>query len=512
MRTALSIVPRAPDADEMGAVSLLEMNRMDPDGPEGPKGRLAPDPLLGLRLDGRYTLEALIGEGATGRVYRARQEATGREVAVKLLRETLVLDAQSVKRFQREARAASRINHPNAIMVHDFGQSAQGHVYLVTELIDGETLRARLQREGVLPAEQALWIFGEIVAGVAAAHECGVVHRDLHPGNIFLCRDQHGDERVKVFDFGGARVVEGPGDAEVTGAGHLDLGRLLGSIRYLPPESLQRDRAPDPRVDVYALGLILFELCTGRYPFDAEDPLQVMAMHLREPPPLLSAYAPERRFSPALQGLVSVMLAKDPALRPRDAGEVMARLRQAEERDALITQQEVVPEPEVEMEMEAMPADEGADMPSMTVARLPDPAAQRKGKEQAPGHGQALAPALAAPVSVREIPREAPSMPVPAPAGPPEEDWGEEELALLGGKRRGLAQQVLVAILCVLVGAAGAFGLGTLAYRLYRRMQPPPAQVSVRPSVAPASAPAPVSASAPGLAPVEEPPPAPLQP
>lgn len=424
-----------------------------------PARHVPDDPLVGFRLDGRYTLEQVIGEGATGRVYRARQETTGRQVAVKLLREELLRDEASVRRFQREARAACRINHPNAIIVHDFGRSPQGHCFLVTELIEGETLRQRLDRDGPPPPERALWLFCEVLAGVQAAHEQGVVHRDLHPGNIFLCRSPSGEERVKVFDFGGARILDATLDTDVTGVGQLDLRQILMSIRYLSPERLQRDRQPDPRGDVYALGLILFELCTGHYPFQAADPLQVMAMHLREPPPPMHLLAPSRSFSPALQGLVMAMLAKDPLLRPRDAGEVAQRLRAAMERETLIAvhESEMVPEPELEMEMEAMPADESEaeTLPiPQTATEPPLQAPVEAGWAGAPDRTLVdLQPVGVAPV--RALPPEAPSDPG----------------VRVAQRRPSALWSVTVALLCLLGGAGAVFAGGTLLYRLYLSMQ-----------------------------------------
>lgn len=432
------------------------------------------DPWIGHRLDDRYTLEQRIGEGGTGRVYRARHDATGRSVAIKLLRESLLHDEASVKRFEREARASCRINHPNAITVHDFGRTREGQCYLVTELIEGETLRASLDREGLLPAERALSLFSEIVSGVKAAHDKGVVHRDLHPGNLFLCRDEAlaGREHVKIFDFGGARLLDSTIDTDVTGVGQLDLRQLLGSIRYLPPERLQRGWRPDPRGDVYALGLILFELCTGQHPFPEEDPLQVMAAHLHEPPPLLAA--PERRFSLALQGLVSSMLAKDPQLRPADATEVLQRLRAAAERDSLISIRQAVPEPDVEMEMVALPADE-TDAVGPPPA-LP-PSARRAVVEPAPAAPPALLSLAASGPTPMEpmgaIPRRIPAersestalVKVARVAGPHAAADAEHPHAA-----HPLAH-ALLALFCLLLGAALVFAAGTFGYRYYQRQQ-----------------------------------------
>lgn len=370
----------APLALDSGEALSTEDNGARPGDRRGAEAALGSDqdPWVGRVIDERYRLEALLGEGSTGRVYRARQERTDRLVAVKLLHDHLSRDEASVRRFQREARVACRINHHNAITIHDCGVTSDGRCYLVTELIDGETLREVLDREGLLTTERALALFRGIVAGVAAAHDKGVVHRELHPGNIFICRDSssapggsavsqsggaaRAEEHVKVFDFGGARLTVDERDSDVTGSGHLDLEHLLWHIRYLPPERLQRDFRPDPRGDVYALGLILFELCTGVYPYEAVDPLVVMAMHLQTPPPLLRESRPSRWFAPALQGLLTQLLAKDPEQRPADACEVARRLQHVEEMGALMADRpasEADPEDmELELEMEALPADE----------------------------------------------------------------------------------------------------------------------------------------------------------
>ncbi len=452
-------------------------------------GEVDIDPWLGRRIDGRYTLEQVIGEGGTGRVYRARQEATGREVAVKLLRSSLLHDEASVRRFQREARAACRINHQNAITVHDFGFSPDGQCYLVTELIEGETLRAALDRDGPMQPERALELFSEIVAGVAAAHDKGVVHRELHPGTVFLCRGDHGEEHVKVFDFGGARLLDSSLDTDVTGVGQLDLRQLLHSIRYLPPERMQRNISPDPRGDVYSLGLILFELCTGAYPFDSADPLQVMAMHLHEPPPLLRAWAPDRQFSPALQGLVTSMLAKDPAQRPADATEVAERLFEAQDREALMTTAPE-PEPDFEVEMVALPADEEEGLREQAppasgrrqqilvsmehgqeemIGKLPtlpdygDVGDVDRGPRGVAGQGARL-PYLTQ-IDLIDRPGARVTAVTPEPASLQNIPvMGREGTSSVSG-RRGRYRRLIIAAICVCLGAGIVFAAGTAAYR-----------------------------------------------
>src|SRR5687768_12530615 len=228
----------------------------------------------GSRL-GPYTILSPLGAGGMGEVYRARDPRLGREVAVKVLPAELSRDADRLRRFEQEARAASALNHPNILTVFDTG-SEDGTVYLVTELLEGETLRERLAG-GALPARKAIEIGIQIARGLAAAHEKGIVHRDLKPENLFLTRDG----RVKILDFGLARLQRSDiGEAPTILTG-TEPGVVLGTVGYMAPEQV-RGQPADHRADVFALGAVLYEMLTGRRAFQRDSAAETMTAILRE--------------------------------------------------------------------------------------------------------------------------------------------------------------------------------------------------------------------------------------
>ncbi|MDW8282901.1 MAG: protein kinase [Myxococcales bacterium] len=280
--------------------------------------------MVGRTIAGKYTIRATIGSGGMGFVYRATQAPIEREVALKVLRLDLAHQDGIAERFTREARAASRIQHPNAITIYEFGED-DGILYLAMELLYGETLRQRLRREPRLEPEHALDIFEAMGGALAAAHRVGVVHRDLKPDNIFLAQFEGHGEVVKVLDFGLAKLLDRAADAD----GLLtDVNLRLGTPRYMAPEQALGLQPIDARCDVYALGLLLFEMLAGRAPFVGEDGMEVLAQRLRREAPRLSETAPERGYSPELDGLLSAMLQRDREHRPADANEVLTRLRE----------------------------------------------------------------------------------------------------------------------------------------------------------------------------------------
>jgi serine/threonine protein kinase len=282
-----------------------------------------------------------------GFVYRATQSPIEREVALKVLRVDLAHQEGIAERFTREARAASRIQHPNAITIFEFGED-DGIFYLAMELLYGETLRQRMRREPPLEAENALDIFEAMAGALAAAHRVGVVHRDLKPDNIFLAQFDGLGEVVKVLDFGLAKLLDRAADAEglVT-----DVNLRLGTPRYMAPEQALGLQPIDARCDVYALGLLLFEMLAQRAPYTGEDGMEVLAQRLRREAPRLSAVAPGRGYSEHLDDLLANMLLRDREHRPADANEVVTRLRElrkaglclVRERDERTDQNPVVP-------------------------------------------------------------------------------------------------------------------------------------------------------------------------
>ncbi|MBL8620131.1 MAG: serine/threonine protein kinase [Myxococcales bacterium] len=277
--------------------------------------------MIGQTL-GSYTIERELGRGGMGAVYLAVHTMLGRKAAVKLLRSELSRDPSTVQRFFTEARAASAIKHPSIVEIYDFGVAPDGAAYIVMELLDGESLATRLARLGRLPVATALVIARQIATALAAAHRAGIVHRDLKPDNAFLVADPEvaGGERVKLLDFGIAKLT---GDG---GVAHTTTGAIMGTPHYMSPEQCEGSRAVDHRADLYSLGCMLFQMISGRLPFEGDGVGGIIGMHLYVAPPALRTLAPDAPA--AVEALVARLLAKDPAARPASADELAAQLGQ----------------------------------------------------------------------------------------------------------------------------------------------------------------------------------------
>ncbi|MFG3076825.1 Stk1 family PASTA domain-containing Ser/Thr kinase [Streptomyces sp. NPDC048225] len=272
------------------------------------------DPLVGQVLDGRYRVEARIAVGGMATVYRAVDTRLDRVLALKVMHPTLATDATFVERFIREAKSVARLDHPNVVQVFD--QGAEGaYVYLAMEYIAGCTLRDVLRERGALRPRAALDILEPVLAALGAAHRAGFVHRDMKPENVLI-----GDDgRVKVADFGLVRAVD-----TVTST----TGSVLGTVSYLAPEQIENGTA-DPRVDVYACGVVLYEMLTGAKPHDGDSPAVVLYKHLHEDVPPPSAAVPEMAYE--LDELVAAATARNPEIRPHDAVALLARTRETRE-------------------------------------------------------------------------------------------------------------------------------------------------------------------------------------
>ncbi|HMI30443.1 MAG TPA: serine/threonine-protein kinase, partial [Candidatus Limnocylindrales bacterium] len=274
----------------------------------------------GTRL-GPYEILAPLGAGGMGEVYRARDTRLGRDVAVKVLPQAFATDPDRLRRFEQEARAAGQLNHPNILVLHDVGTHA-GSPYLVTELLEGETLRARMGGEA-LPARKAIDYALQMARGLAAAHERGLVHRDLKPENVFVLRDG----RVKILDFGIAKLTrpeEGAAggatrSAAPTAAPDTDPGLVMGTAGYMAPEQV-RGLPADHRSDIFALGAILYEMLSGHRAFRGETNAETMTAILREEPPELSREG--RPIPPALDRIVRHCLEKSPHERFQSASDI----------------------------------------------------------------------------------------------------------------------------------------------------------------------------------------------
>ena len=270
------------------------------------------DPVLGLVLEGRYRLEERIARGGMSTVYSATDLRLHREVAVKVMVEHLAHDPAFVDRFIREARAAAMLSHPNVVGVSDQG-SDQGLVYLVMELVRGRTLRDLLQARGRLTVGEAFAVLEPVLSGLTAAHRAGIVHRDIKPENVLISTSG----QVKVADFGLARAVAGTGHTSHTG------GVLIGTVAYLSPEQLERGRS-DARSDVYAAGVVLYELLTGHPPYAGDTPLAVAYQHVHHDVPAPSLETPSVPWQ--VDELVGRTTRRDPGARPLDAGAFLAEI------------------------------------------------------------------------------------------------------------------------------------------------------------------------------------------
>ncbi|HKO96327.1 MAG TPA: protein kinase [Pyrinomonadaceae bacterium] len=286
------------------------------------------DPLVGHTLDEKYRLEERLGIGGMGTVYRARHLLIDRPVAVKVLNQRFVEDDAARTRFSREARACGRLQHANAVTVTDFGQSQDGYVYLVMELLEGRTLREVLSKEAPLDAARAVSLMLQISDAVAAAHEAGIIHRDLKPANVFIVQRADVPANVKVLDFGIAKLAAESLD-EDDPMTLTQIGAMIGTPRYMSPE--QCDGAElTPAADVYSLGVILYEMLTGSVPFSGSTPLAIAMKHTTELP--RSPREIVASIPTPLENLVLHTLEKNPQDRPANAAEFRRELLETAER------------------------------------------------------------------------------------------------------------------------------------------------------------------------------------
>ena len=267
------------------------------------------DPLLGEVLAERYRIERELGRGGMGVVYLAEHVILEKKVALKLLPADLARAPDAVERFLQEARAASRIGHENIVDVSDFGAAPDGSPFFVMEFLDGKDLADCLRDDGPFAWERALLVARQIAAALAVAHEKRIVHRDLKPANLFLVERGGRRDIVKIVDFGIAKILDQSRDAKLTRA-----GTVLGTPAYMAPEQAREQNA-DHRVDVYALGCILYELLTGSVPFDAPTPMGVFSKHLFDEPEPFIVRAPFAVIPPEVEAMVMHALAKDPEQR-----------------------------------------------------------------------------------------------------------------------------------------------------------------------------------------------------
>jgi len=312
------------DLDLCPEHGLKLLRLLDPDGAE--------DLLIGRTIEGRYEIDGRIGAGGMGAVYSATQAMVGRRVAIKVLKPDVANDVMAVKRFMQEARTASALSHPNTITIHDFGQTGDGLLYLVMEFVAGETLDAVSGRDGAMPPARAAHIVRQILNALQEAHGAGVVHRDLKPDNVLISPQAGNPDFLKVLDFGLAKVT-GENASE---GGLTRTGQVFGTPAYMSPEQA-RGEVADARADLYAVGCILYELLSGRRPFEAEQPLALLVMHLQDPPPPFETLDPPVDVPAPLARVVMRAMEKAREARYATATEMLEDLADALEQAGIHT-------------------------------------------------------------------------------------------------------------------------------------------------------------------------------
>jgi serine/threonine protein kinase len=282
-----------------------------------------PDPLIGRLINDRYKIAGIIARGGMGKVYRAEQAPLGRLVALKVLNPNYSgeNDPEFHKRFFLEASIASKLTHPNTVTIFDYGKTDDDVYYIAMELLEGRTLHRALREEGPFNAERVMHIGRQICRSLREAHGLGVIHRDLKPANVYLV--QHGDENdfVKVLDFGLVKNLDEKGE-ELT-----QTGLFMGSPKYMSPEQIRGERV-DSRVDVYALGVMMYEMLTGKVPFDRPNSVNILMAHIQEQVPVMNELNTNVRVPPPLEAVVRRCMAKNPEERYGSMDDVLVALKQ----------------------------------------------------------------------------------------------------------------------------------------------------------------------------------------
>ena len=345
-------------------------------------------PETGDVFAGRYDIQRTLGRGGMGVVYLANQSPLGRQVALKVLRppESLEDDPNFDERFLREAAAAARLQHPNTITVHDFGQDDDGALFIVMEYLEGNDLRTVISHEGPFHPQRAIHVAKQVCKSLREAHRKGIIHRDLKPANVLLLRRDDDDDFVKVLDFG---LVKFRGEqSELTLA-----GKFLGSPRYTSPEALDRNKDVDHRADIYAVGILLYAMVVGEPPFGG-DPMQVLHAHLHEVPQPMYKANPSAETTPEFEALVARCLRKEPDERFQSMNELLLALRRvgselgADETETLDLNMGET------LELDEEPTEKPAPRATPSVAKKERPAHRRKRRRKQAQMGGLVAAGL----------------------------------------------------------------------------------------------------------------------
>ena len=332
--------PSCSSPSEITARFCLECGHAFADGPT-PVGD---DPWLGRMVAGRFRIVKKLGDGGMGEVFSAEQLPMGRIVALKILRHTLSDDPHQVERFKREAQAASRLKHQNTIIVHDFGQDEDGTLFIAMELLEGDPLSELIEHEGRLPPVRAAAILAQACLSLDEAHKQGVIHRDLKPENIFITNRTGQADFVKVLDFGIAKVREAS-DGEKLATITRD-GAIFGTPQYMAPEQIKGEDL-DARADIYALGVILYQLISGHLPFVASTVVEMLTKHLTTQPKPITTESPTVS---RLEAVALRALSKDRDQRHPDARAFLQDLVDALPEANLVSMTGMVPTAKVELE------------------------------------------------------------------------------------------------------------------------------------------------------------------
>ncbi len=325
--TAMGLPEGPPDADHPGP-PVEEVLRDENFGKwaEPEVKKKAGDPMIGRMLSGRYEIISLLGQGGMGAVYKARQPAVKRMIALKVLLKEFAENDTVVKRFHQEALAASRLTHPNTIKVFDFGQTEDGILYMAMELLRGESLAHALSRGGPMAPKRVVHIMRQCCKSLSEAHKAGIIHRDLKPDNIFLVEIEGERDFAKVLDFGVAKLKEYEGkEGTLTQA-----GMIFGTPKYMSPEQARSGNL-DARSDVYALGVIMYEMLMGKPPFTADNPLSILISHVNEQPRRFAQFNPGLQIPTAIEAVVFKALAKDREQRHPSVDHMLAELDAVDE-------------------------------------------------------------------------------------------------------------------------------------------------------------------------------------